>query len=90
MAKKLSPHVKCTVNINTRIRRKKIVISSGYFVIFKVLEVYVFDDSDPEPTACMGKAKIPLIALANDKAIKGTFEVRKVRLRTRFVLCFSM
>ena len=40
--------------------------------------MYVFDDVDPEPTACMGKAKIPLIALANDKAIKGTFEVRKV------------
>ena len=39
----------------------------------------MFDDVDPEPTACMGMAKIPLISLANDKAIKGTFELKKVR-----------
>jgi len=41
------------------------------------LEFYVFDDADPEPAAYLGLAKVPLITLANDKPIKGTFELRR-------------
>ena len=42
------------------------------------LEVYVFDDDEPEDGAqYLGMAKIPLIALAHDKDIKGTFELKK-------------
>nr|XP_058967650.1 protein fantom-like [Pocillopora verrucosa] len=41
------------------------------------LEIYVFDDADPEPTVYLGLAKVPLITLANDKPVKGTFELRK-------------
>lgn len=41
------------------------------------LEIFVFDDADPEPAAYLGLAKVPLITLANDKPIKGTFEMRK-------------
>ena len=43
------------------------------------LEIYVFDDADLEPAAYLGLAKVPLISLANDKPIRGTFELRKVR-----------
>lgn len=42
-----------------------------------MLEIYVFDDADPEPATYLGLAKVPLITLANDKPIKGTFELRK-------------
>ena len=45
---------------------------------FQALEIYVFDDADPEPAFYLGVAKVPLITLANDKTIKGTFELRKV------------
>lgn len=41
------------------------------------LEIYVFDDADPEPTVYLGLAKVPLITLANDKPVKGTFELRR-------------
>ncbi|CAB4032458.1 fantom-like isoform X1, partial [Paramuricea clavata] len=41
------------------------------------LEVYVLDDVDPEPTAYLGLAKIPLISLAHGKSIKGTFHLLK-------------
>ena len=49
-----------------------------YCLQFQALEIYVFDDADPEPAVYLGLAKVPLITLANDKAIKGTFELRKV------------
>ncbi|XP_048576646.1 protein fantom-like isoform X2 [Nematostella vectensis] len=42
-----------------------------------VLEVYVFDDSDPDVAAYLGVANVPLITLANDKPIKGTFTLHK-------------
>lgn len=43
------------------------------------LEIYVFDDSDPENTGqYLGVAKIPLIPLSHDKDIKGKFELKKV------------
>ncbi|XP_078365018.1 protein fantom-like isoform X2 [Oculina patagonica] len=41
------------------------------------LEIFVFDDADPEPAVYLGLAKVPLITLANDKTIKGTFELQK-------------
>ncbi|XP_077993112.1 protein fantom-like [Glandiceps talaboti] len=40
------------------------------------ISVYVFDDTDPEETAYLGVAKVPLISLAHDKAIKGTFDLK--------------
>ena len=44
------------------------------------LDVYVFDDSDPEDSVeYIGLAKIPLIGLAHDKDIKGTFELKGVK-----------
>ncbi len=43
------------------------------------LMVYVFDDNEPEDAGqYLGLAKIPLIGLAHDKDIKGTFELKKV------------
>lgn len=45
------------------------------------LEIYVFDDNEPEETGLyLGVARIPLIALAHDKDIKGTFELKKVKI----------
>lgn len=49
-----------------------------YYLQFQALEIYVFDDADPEPAVYLGLAKVPLIPLANDKTIKGTFELRRV------------
>ena len=40
--------------------------------------MYVFDDTDPEDVAYLGVAKVPLISLAHDKAIRGTFELKQV------------
>lgn len=45
-----------------------------------MLEIYVFDDNEPEESgAFLGMAKIPLIGLAHDKDIKGSFELKKVK-----------
>ena len=42
------------------------------------LSIYVFDDNEPEDAGqYLGIAKIPLIGLAHDKDIKGTFEIKK-------------
>ncbi|PIK44491.1 hypothetical protein BSL78_18663 [Apostichopus japonicus] len=41
------------------------------------LEVFLFDDNDPEEAAYLGIARIPLISLAHDKPIRGTFELKK-------------
>ena len=38
--------------------------------------MFVFDDTDPETTAYMGIADIPLIPLAHNKKIEGIFELR--------------
>ncbi|XP_071959078.1 protein fantom-like [Antedon mediterranea] len=46
------------------------------------LQVYMFDDTDPEETAYLGLAKIPLISLAHNKAIKGTFELKQKSNKT--------
>jgi protein fantom len=43
------------------------------------LEIYVFDDNEPENAGnYLGMARIPLIGLAHDKDIKGTFELKRV------------
>ncbi|XP_063971772.1 protein fantom-like isoform X2 [Lytechinus pictus] len=42
----------------------------------ETLDFYVFDDTDPEDTAYLGMAQVPLISLVNNKPIKGTFELR--------------
>ena len=43
------------------------------------LDLYVFDDNEPEDSGLyLGVAKIPLIGLAHDKDIQGTFELIKV------------
>ena len=42
------------------------------------MAVYVFDDTDPDTTAYMGCAKVPLIPLAHDKPISGSFELFRV------------
>lgn len=45
------------------------------------LEIYVFDDNEPEDAGqFLGVARIPLIGLAHDKDVKGTYELKKVRI----------
>ncbi|RDD43076.1 Protein fantom [Trichoplax sp. H2] len=39
------------------------------------LDIYVFDDSDPEDAAYLGVAKIPLLPLTHDNPIQGVFEL---------------
>ncbi|XP_033626403.1 protein fantom-like isoform X2 [Asterias rubens] len=48
-----------------------------HYLKSELLEVYVFDDTDPEDVAYLGVAKVPLISLAHDKAIRGTFELKQ-------------
>ncbi|KAK3603408.1 hypothetical protein CHS0354_009388 [Potamilus streckersoni] len=40
------------------------------------LKIFVFDDTDPEQTAYLGIADIPLIPLAHDKGVTGMFELK--------------
>jgi hypothetical protein len=44
----------------------------------KALKVYVLDDADPDEAAYLGIATIPLIPLAHDKTVHGTFELISV------------
>ncbi|XP_026712538.1 protein fantom isoform X2 [Athene cunicularia] len=39
------------------------------------LTFYVFDDGETEESAYVGKASVPLISLAHDRSISGTFEL---------------
>lgn len=41
------------------------------------VDFFVFDDTDPDDSSYLGVAKVPLISLANNKAIKGTFELKQ-------------
>ena len=54
------------------------IIIYSIFVCFQPLQVYVIDDTDPEEASYLGLAQIPLIPLAHDKPIKGTFELHRV------------
>jgi len=38
----------------------------------------MFDETDPELASYLGVAKVPLITLAHDKAVKGRFELVQV------------
>ncbi|KAJ8302489.1 LOW QUALITY PROTEIN: hypothetical protein KUTeg_018885 [Tegillarca granosa] len=40
------------------------------------LKIFVFDDTDPEQTAYMGIADIPLIPLVHNKGVQGVFELK--------------
>lgn len=62
------------------------------------LQIYVFDDTDPDEAAYLGVAKVPLLPLAHDKPVKGIFELRTVSTvgkfkipmyRHRFRICLS-
>ena len=49
----------------------------------------MFDDTDPELASYLGVAKVSLMALAHDKAIKGTFELHQVsRIILLVLLCY--
>jgi len=54
-----------------------------FCIVVKALQLYVFDDTDPDESTYLGVAKIPLITLAHDKPIQGTFELTRV-------LCLQM
>ncbi|NXJ74500.1 FTM protein, partial [Trogon melanurus] len=45
------------------------------------LTFYVFDDGETEEGAYVGKANVPLISLAHDRSISGTFELRDAEKR---------
>ncbi|XP_043562921.1 protein fantom isoform X1 [Chiloscyllium plagiosum] len=59
-------HMKFPVPINTELDR---------YLKSESLTVYVFDDAEPDDTFYLGKAKVPLISLAHNKYIIGTFEL---------------
>ncbi|XP_062317910.1 protein fantom [Osmerus eperlanus] len=46
----------------------------GYLKTSALL-LYVFDDQDSQSELYLGKARVPLLSLAHDKAITGTFEL---------------
>ncbi|XP_074957716.1 protein fantom isoform X2 [Phalacrocorax aristotelis] len=46
------------------------------------LTLYVFDDGEMEEGAYVGKANVPLISLAHDRSISGTFELTDSERRT--------
>ncbi|XP_035828549.1 protein fantom isoform X2 [Aplysia californica] len=41
------------------------------------LQIYVFDDTDPEVEAYLGVAEIPLLPLAHDKPVSGDFQLTR-------------
>jgi len=51
------------------------------------LDVYVFDDLDPEPTNYIGKASVPLITLSQDKPLAGRFQLTNVRNNVCLSVC---
>ncbi|XP_041047713.1 protein fantom isoform X2 [Carcharodon carcharias] len=59
-------HMKFPVPINAELDR---------YLKSESLIIYVFDDAEPNDTAYLGKAKVPLISLAHNKYIIGTFEL---------------
>ncbi|XP_069072418.1 protein fantom isoform X1 [Pleurodeles waltl] len=52
----------------------------------EVLRFYVFDDYETRGDAYIGKANVPLISLAHDKYISGTFELRDSESRLTGVI----
>ena len=52
------------------------------FSIFQQLEIYVFDDNDPEVTNYIGKCSLPLLTLSKGKKLEGKFELFNVSTPT--------
>ncbi|XP_078400393.1 protein fantom isoform X1 [Cetorhinus maximus] len=59
-------HMKFPVPINAELDR---------YLKSESLIIYAFDDAESNDTAYLGKAKVPLISLAHNKYIIGTFEL---------------
>ena len=53
------------------------------------MAIYVFDDMDPEEANYLGVAYVPLIPLAHDKAITGSFELRRVLIKTLYSYLYT-
>ena len=51
---------------------------------FQTLDIYVFDDADPEPTNYIGKAAISLVSLSQGKPIIGQFQLFNVSFYIEF------
>jgi len=64
--------------VNTDITGEDLLWLCCGIAVVKVLQLYVFDDTDPDESTYLGIAKIPLITLAHDKPIHGTFELTRV------------
>ncbi|XP_028644309.1 X-linked retinitis pigmentosa GTPase regulator-interacting protein 1 isoform X2 [Grammomys surdaster] len=45
------------------------------YLRLEALSIYVFDDEDPEPGSYLGRAQVPLLPLAQNKSIKGDFNL---------------
>ncbi|XP_014636005.1 PREDICTED: X-linked retinitis pigmentosa GTPase regulator-interacting protein 1 [Ceratotherium simum simum] len=45
------------------------------YLKWEALSVYVFDDEDPEPGSYLGRVQVPLLPLAQNKSIKGDFNL---------------
>ena len=66
---------KSIIDVLVTISRTMPILTS---LLLQPLHVYVFDDTDPEDASYLGLVKVPLIPLAHDKTVKGTFELRLV------------
>jgi protein fantom len=54
------------------------------------LEIYVFDDNDLiDSGKYIGLVKIPLISLAQDKDIKGTFQLTRVKINLKILIILN-
>jgi len=58
-------------------------------IAVKALQLYVFDDTDPDESTYLGVARIPLVTLAHDKPVQGTFELTRVFTNILFCLLMS-
>ncbi|XP_067853984.1 protein fantom isoform X2 [Heptranchias perlo] len=59
-------HMRFSVPMNAELDR---YLKSEFLII------YIFDDAEPQDNTYLGKAKVPLISLAHNKYITGTFEL---------------
>jgi len=54
------------------------------------LEIYVFDDNETETGSYVGLATVPLVTLAQDKPIKGTFQLLEPNGKSRGTIDVSL
>ncbi len=64
------------------------MIESDFFSL-KHLRIYVFDDTEPDDAEYLGLASGPLIPLAHDQAISGSFELKRVFTSLHFLSFYS-